>query len=106
MDTSNSLFSPLFEGERVRLAARDPEKDAETESRWTHDPDYLRAVEAQAEIPLTELNLHRLSPNVFEYNQRAICCYEKAGFVTEGRVRQFFQRDGRRWDFTYMGILR
>ncbi len=29
----------------------------------------------------------------------------KVDFVTKGRVRQFLQRDGRRWDLIYMGIL-
>jgi RimJ/RimL family protein N-acetyltransferase len=53
----------------------------------------------------TELNLHRVSLDVFEYNSRAIRCYEKAGFVVEGRARQFLHRDGRRWDLIYMGIL-
>jgi RimJ/RimL family protein N-acetyltransferase len=53
-----------------------------------------------------ELNLHRVSLNVFEYNPRAIRSYEKAGFVVEGRQRQVLNRDGRRWDVIYMGILR
>ena len=52
-----------------------------------------------------ELNLHRLSLSVFEYNSRAIRSYEKAGFVIEGRVRQFLNRDGRRYDMIFMGIL-
>ena len=53
-----------------------------------------------------ELNLHRLSLSVFEYNSRAIRSYEKVGFVIEGRVRQFLNRDGRRYDMIFMGILR
>lgn len=54
----------------------------------------------------TELNLHRVSLSVFEYNQRAIRSYEKAGFVYEGRERGRVQRGGQRWDILYMGILR
>ena len=53
-----------------------------------------------------ELNLHRVSLNVFEYNQRAIRSYEKVGFIYEGRVRQFLKRFGQRWDLIHMGILR
>jgi RimJ/RimL family protein N-acetyltransferase len=53
-----------------------------------------------------ELNLHRISLSVFEYNPRAIHTYEKAGFVVEGRMRQVLHRDGRRWDLIYMGILK
>jgi RimJ/RimL family protein N-acetyltransferase len=53
-----------------------------------------------------ELNLHRISLDVFEYNVRALRCYEKAGFTIEGRTRNCLHRDGRRWDLIYMGILR
>jgi RimJ/RimL family protein N-acetyltransferase len=53
-----------------------------------------------------ELNLRRASLVVFEYNPRAIRSYEKCGFTIEGRVRQVLQREGRRWDFFYMGILK
>lgn len=52
-----------------------------------------------------ELNLHRVSLNVFQFNERAIRSYEKLGFQTEGRVRQWMQRDGVRYDLIYMGIL-
>jgi len=32
----------LFEGELIRLASPDPDRDAETESKWTHDVEYMR----------------------------------------------------------------
>ena len=54
----------------------------------------------------TELNLHRVSLGVFEYNPRAIKAYEKAGFKIEGRVRGVLNRDGKRYDSFEMGILR
>jgi RimJ/RimL family protein N-acetyltransferase len=54
----------------------------------------------------TEVNLERVSLTVFEYNPRAIRSYEKAGFRHEGRLRGFAQRDGRRWDLLFMGLLR
>lgn len=54
----------------------------------------------------TELNLHRVSLTVFEYNSRAIRSYEKAGFQHEGRMRGALLREGRRWDTLFMGILR
>jgi RimJ/RimL family protein N-acetyltransferase len=53
-----------------------------------------------------EVNLHRLSLNVFEYNQRALHVYEKLGFKVEGRVKGYLHRDGRRWDVIYLGLLR
>jgi RimJ/RimL family protein N-acetyltransferase len=53
----------------------------------------------------TELNLHRVTLTVFEYNPRAIRSYEKVGFCHEGRLRSILLRDGKRWDMLYMGIL-
>jgi RimJ/RimL family protein N-acetyltransferase len=54
----------------------------------------------------TELNLWRVSLDVFEYNPRAVRSYEKAGFVHEGRIRQALNRAGKRWDIIFMGITR
>ena len=176
----------LFEGERVRLAPHDPDKDAEVESRWTHDPEYMRLVSADPVRPLSpgqikkkyeeagkekeksqnrfsfavrtraddrliglvrldriewnngagwlalgigaaedrgqgygtealrlilryafdELNLHRLSASTFEYNTGALRFLERAGFAVEVRRRQALQREGRRWDDLFLGILR
>lgn len=52
------------------------------------------------------LNLNHISLTVFEYNQRGVRSYEKAGFKVEGVQRQFLHRDGRRWDMYRMGILK
>jgi len=54
----------------------------------------------------TEINLRRVTLTVFEYNPRAICSYEKAGFRHEGRMRGLLNREGKRWDEFFMGILR
>ena len=54
----------------------------------------------------TEINLRRVTLNVFEYNPRAIRSYEKAGFQHEGRLRQVLNKEGKRWDMLYMGVLR
>jgi RimJ/RimL family protein N-acetyltransferase len=53
-----------------------------------------------------EVNLRRVTLTVFEYNPRAIRSYEKAGFRHEGRLRSLLNREGRRWDEIFMGILR
>jgi RimJ/RimL family protein N-acetyltransferase len=58
------------------------------------------------QFAFTELNLHRVSLGVFEFNARAIKSYQKAGFVIEGRERKFMNREGRRWDIIDMGVLR
>jgi RimJ/RimL family protein N-acetyltransferase len=54
----------------------------------------------------TEVNLRRVTLSVFEYNPRAIRSYEKAGFRHEGRLRKVLNKEGKRWDILYMGILR
>lgn len=54
----------------------------------------------------TELNLHRVTLGVFDYNPRAIRSYEKAGFTIEGRERQRLRRDGERAEIIIMGVLR
>jgi RimJ/RimL family protein N-acetyltransferase len=53
-----------------------------------------------------ELNMYRVSLDVFDYNLRAIRSYQKVGFVPEGRIRQSICRDGKRHDLMIMGILR
>jgi len=54
----------------------------------------------------TELNLHRLTLTVFEFNERAVRMYQRCGFKIEGIVREVLYRDGRRWDLISMGLLR
>lgn len=54
----------------------------------------------------TELCLERLSLGLHEYNPRALRSYQKCGFRLEGRTRQDMQREGKRYDSLWMGILR
>ncbi len=51
------------------------------------------------------LGLHRVALSVFEFNERAIRSYVRAGFVVEGRAREAIWRDGRFWDEIQMSIL-
>jgi len=53
-----------------------------------------------------EMNLHRIHLSAFEFNERAIACYEKCGFRHEGRAREAMYRDGRYHDSMHMAILR
>jgi RimJ/RimL family protein N-acetyltransferase len=64
------------------------------------------AMNLMLEFAFTEIDLRRVTLTVFEYNPRAIRCYEKAGFHHEGRMRRYLSREGKRWDELYMGILR
>jgi RimJ/RimL family protein N-acetyltransferase len=65
--------------------------------------DAMRVIQRYA---FEELNLHRLSLSVFEYNSRAVRSYEKAGFTMEGSARKFLHREDMRYDLVFMGILR
>ena len=47
------MTTSLFEAERIRLAPPDPEHDAEVESGWTHDSEYLRLLDAAPARPLS-----------------------------------------------------
>lgn len=52
-----------------------------------------------------ELNLHRVWLRVNRANAGAVRCYEKAGFVHEGALRQGYLRNGIYDDVLIMGIL-
>ncbi len=64
------------------------------------------AMRVLSRFAFEQLNLNRINLDVFEYNPRAIHSYEKCGFVHEGCQRQFLNREGRRWDLIYMGLLK
>lgn len=76
------------------------------------EPDYWNkgygsdAIRLALYYAFNELNLHRVTLCVFEYNQRARRAYEKLGFIDEGHIRGEFLRQGERWDLIYMGLLR
>lgn len=52
-----------------------------------------------------EMNLHRLKVSVFAFNEAAIRCYERNGFVREGLLRREIYRDGAYHDVVLMGRL-
>ena len=47
------IQTQLFEGQLVRLGQIDYEKDPEIESRWTHDPAFMRLLELAPARPLS-----------------------------------------------------
>jgi RimJ/RimL family protein N-acetyltransferase len=53
-----------------------------------------------------ELNLNRISLVVISNNPRAIRCYQKAGFVQEGCLRQAAYRNGQFHDVYQFAVLR
>lgn len=64
------------------------------------------ALRLMLRFAFAELNLHRISAQVPEYNEGALRLFEKFGFLTEVRRRQALNRDGRRWDMLHLGLLR
>ncbi len=52
-----------------------------------------------------DLGLHRIFLRVFETNPRGIRCYEKAGFVHEGRLREAVWKNGKFLDVLIMSVL-
>ncbi|HLN61294.1 MAG TPA: GNAT family protein [Symbiobacteriaceae bacterium] len=74
-------------------------------STWSHGygTDALRLALRQAFGPL---GLNRVELHVFEFNGRAIRCYEKAGFVREGVRRSALARGSQYHNILVMGILR
>ncbi|WP_195576516.1 GNAT family N-acetyltransferase [Paenibacillus sp. 1001270B_150601_E10] len=64
------------------------------------------AIRLLQQFVFDRLNLNRLELKVHDYNKRAIRCYQKCGFVEEGRLRQAFFIHGHYTDMLYMSILR
>ena len=53
----------------------------------------------------SELGLHRIELEYYEFNPRAGRTYEKAGFVVEGRRRDALLYDDKWWDAIAMSVL-
>ncbi len=64
------------------------------------------AIRTLLRFAFQELNLHRVSLEVFESNKRAIRCYQKCGFRHEGVAREDSFRGGKRHNKILMDILR
>jgi RimJ/RimL family protein N-acetyltransferase len=64
-----------------------------------------KIVRALVEICFQELKLHRVALRVYDFNQRAIRCYEKAGFTHEGLQRDVHRIGQEYWSVHTMGIL-
>ncbi len=75
------------------------------EADWSKG-DGADAINILLRFAFEELNLRRVSLDVFETNPRAQRAYEKVGFTVEGTMHDFMLRDGQRWNMTFMGILR
>ena len=63
------------------------------------------AIRALLRLAFHEMALHRITLRVFDFNLRAIRCYQKCGFSQEGCLREAHFTEGRYHDVLIMGIL-
>uniref|UniRef100_A0A7C4S054 N-acetyltransferase n=1 Tax=Fervidobacterium pennivorans TaxID=93466 RepID=A0A7C4S054_FERPE len=57
------------------------------------------------EFAFKELNLHRITAEVYEYNERSLRLLESSGFKKEGILKEAKYHDGRYWDIIVMGLM-
>ena len=63
-------------------------------------------INAILKIGFEDLKLHRISLGVYDFNQSAIRCYEKCGFVKEGMMRDVLRYDNDTyWSLYEMSML-
>ncbi len=62
-------------------------------------------LKAILKIGFEELKLHRISLGVFDFNERAIRCYEKVGFSREGLLRDARRFKDYYWNLIEMSML-
>ena len=65
----------------------------------------LHMINSILDIAFNKLNLHRVDLGVFDFNEPAIACYKKAGFIIEGSFRECRKIDGQYWTLINMSIL-
>lgn len=56
-------------------------------------------------IAFEELNLHRVSLGVFDFNTAGIACYERSGFKKEALLRDTRKNGEEYWSLWEMGVL-
>ncbi len=63
------------------------------------------AISLALQFAFETLDLHRVALRVLAFNERAIRCYQSAGFSVEGRERETIKIDGAWHDDLIMGLL-
>lgn len=58
------------------------------------------------EVGFDHLDLHRIELAVFDFNEPAIRCYEKVGFVKEGLLRDCRKNGDNYWSIYQMSMLK
>ncbi len=82
-----AINDSLYQGKLVRLAAPDPDRDAETESKWTRDADYLRLLGPSPARPLAPMQIKKQHEEAwkekdrFHFAIRAVADDRLVGFI-------------------------
>jgi RimJ/RimL family protein N-acetyltransferase len=87
----------LFEGELVRLAPPEPERDAEIESKWTHDADTMRLISDAPVRPLSP-NLIKKRYEEAEKEKAANRFHYAIRTKADDRLIGFVRLDGIEWN--------
>ncbi|KOY81365.1 GNAT family protein [Lysinibacillus sp. FSL H8-0500] len=66
----------------------------------------LMMIQRVLELAFKKYDLNRVSLGVFDFNESAIRCYEKAGFVKEGLLREVCRYENEFWNLYEMSILK
>jgi len=89
---------PLFEGERIRLTAFDPDRDADVESRWTHDPEYLRLLSSEPARPLSPGQVKKKYSDLEKETEKGNPCFNFAiRLRSDDRLIGFIQLQRIQW---------
>lgn len=65
----------------------------------------VKMIQAVLTVAFEDLQLHRVSLGVFDFNTPAIACYEKAGFQKEGLLRDCRKYEENYWSLWEMSML-
>jgi RimJ/RimL family protein N-acetyltransferase len=93
------LHHPSERNHNVELGIVIGEKDCWSQGYGTD------AIRTMLRYAFDELNYHKVYLRVYDFNRRAIRCYEKCGFQIEGQLRQHMFRNGAWHDEIVMGVL-
>lgn len=93
-----SIERALFEGNLIRLAPIDHEKDPPVEARWTHDPYYLRMLDPKPACPLSPEGVKKKYKKIEkEIEEEKNLFYFTIRAIEDDRLLGFTSLDGREW---------
>jgi RimJ/RimL family protein N-acetyltransferase len=110
------IFKALDEEERVvghvELGGIDRKNQSATLCRVLVAPEArgrglcVPMIRSVLRVGFEELAFRRIDLRVYAFNNPALHCYERAGFVREGLLRQAVKAGDQYWDTVLMAILR